>query len=224
MDRRNFLAGSLAGAGIATIPGKVSAKLSHDGAFAWIIGNIAWSMHQHIATIPACPVGTGAKLYVVSSADCPGCKVMDREYPGVVPNFRVEYLAYPLSHAGSGAAQKVWSAPSFANYKRYMAGAYRTVPPLPDVSRITDYPKTPRNALEQYKKTLVDIRTIYFDFNEHGGVPPEKPGYIAISTPGFFLPFFLGTTPGIVMICRGRFAAAQELFKMMSKSKDFRFL
>lgn len=196
MDRRMFVQGMAtmpvtAGAPLATL----SQARAQRSPLLWrVAGDAAAKVRGYLATMPATVLGTGPKLYVLSSSLCPSCKAMNTRHPGAIAGLETRYIAYALNERESGAVARVWRNPTNANYRAYMAGRFRDAPPLPYTRSLTqpqiDRLANPRTDLEWYTKYNLQLSAMfdYFVKANRDKNPHDASGRYSVPTPSFFLP------------------------------------
>jgi hypothetical protein len=149
-----------------------------DGTMVDVNGMAARRLKALLASLPVASIGHGVNMYTFSSSLCPVCLGMDRQYPGAITNIRTHYLAVPLAPQENAAVLQVWRDPTIANYRRYMRGAYRSLPYLVADSRT--------EGSDAFRRTSAKICEIQEIFVQHSGSSDPN---IASGTPRQIVPF-----------------------------------
>ena len=102
-----------------------------DGKLTALAGPPAQAALKILQSLPAATEGAGVPIWILSSSRCGYCRQMNRDRPGPVPGLAINYIAYPLADSESGAVARVWRARSAEAYRRFMAGEFAAVSPVP---------------------------------------------------------------------------------------------
>lgn len=202
--RRSVLSSTIAATMLGLTEQPVLGRTFGTGRYE-LSGKKAIMARAALDLIAAVPKGEGREMTMFISSLCPYCKNFIKRYPSlIVPGIRMRYAPYPLDDQESGAVQRVIAQPDLPTLRRYLAGQYRSVPPIPYQRGVT--PELPAiTPAEMYTKQARLIYRSFAIFREDGS-PDATP-----STPAFFF----STADGNVYLLKG--TPTDDMFAELAK-------
>lgn len=131
MTRRGLLGGAMAATSMACVANALPEDEAPPGGHWFTVTQgAALAALRLLAGLPYISIGRGQPVYVMTSARCPNCQGMYRQYPGEVPGLEVRYIPIPFTFDESGEIARLWQSRSPALFEAYLQHRLVGTPPI----------------------------------------------------------------------------------------------